>query len=233
MSNSSHQRHGSEEPSSGNASQGGDEVLGTLSGGSKNAPATGQGSTPSVPATPAPTENPMGDLGGLLGSILGGVEGNSTQGGTSAGGDLGGLLGSILGGGSSNTGAQNSNDPLGGLLGGLFGGGGQANMGAMGNASGLTSMLEPFADKLADKIGIPRETAMAVLTVVAPMVINKIMSSGQGTGSPLGTSMQREGLSFTPEEKHEMAKQIASQTGLDHHAATNTLNQAIQVLSSQ
>ena len=233
MNNSSHQRHASEPQGSGNAPQSGDEVLGTLSGGSNNAPAQGQGNTPSVPSTPASPENPMGDLGGLLGSLLGAVEGGNTQGGAPAGGDLGGLLGSILGGGASNTNSQSANDPLGGLLGGLFGGGGQTNMGAMGNASGLTSMLEPFADKLADKIGIPRETAMAVLTVVAPMVINKVMSSGQQSGSPLGTSMQREGLSFTPDEKHQMAREIASQTGLDHHAATTTLNQAIQVLSSQ
>lgn len=229
---SSHQRHELNDSGSDNAPKSGDEVLGSLSG-AKDAPMMGQNNPPASPPPPsAPQPNEQDPIGGLLGSLLGGA-GGGAQGGAQPGGDLGGLLGSLLGGGAApNTGGSNAQDPMGGLLGGLLGGmGGNAspNMGAMGNMSGLNSILAPLADKLADKAGIPRQTAEAVVAVIAPMIINKLMNSGQQGAA----SMQREGLTFTSGEKQEMVQQIASQTGLDHHAATNTLNQALQALTSQ
>lgn len=59
-------------------------------------------------------QNPSADLGGLLGSVLGGqTQSQGSQGG------LGDLLGGVLGGQAQS---QANNSPLGGLLGGLLGG---------------------------------------------------------------------------------------------------------------
>lgn len=195
----------------------GDEVLGSLSGSMGNAPGAGQG----------------GDMGDLLGSLMGGAGG---QGG--AGGDMGDLLGSLLGGaGAQGAGGDPMAGMMGGLLGGLLGGGmggASASAGAAGNMGGLNSALAPLANSLADKLGIPREMAMAALAIIVPMIMSKLMNSGQG-GDPLGGtgSMQRQGLTFTPDEQQEMVNQLTAQTGMDEKSAAYTLNQAVQVLGGQ
>ena len=69
------------------------------------------------------------DIGGLLGSVLGGGGGNS------AGGGLGGMLGSVLGGGSSG---GNAASGIGGaILGHIFGGRRDQAAQGLGQSSGL------------------------------------------------------------------------------------------------
>lgn len=236
--------------------QGGDEVLGRLS----DAPMMGQGG--SAPNNmPTGTGDPLSDLlggmmggqggqgnmpaGGDLGSVLGGILGGmgDTQGGMpsrtssqgSSGDPMSDLLGSILGGGgASNVGGQ-SNDPLGSILGGMFGGG---QTGASGGMGGLNSILSPLADAVSQKTGIPRDVAMTAMAIIVPMVINKLMSGGQeNQGQALANlssgSIPGQGLHFSSAEKQEMAQQLTAQTGMDQRDATQTLNQAIQVLSSR
>ncbi len=218
--------------------QGGDEVLGTLGAGS-NAPILGQDNAPHSMPAPNAGDMPGGDLGGLLGSILGGASAGGTA---QDGGDLGGLLGSILGGTAtpSQTGGQ-TQDPMGGLLGGILGGmmgGGASNTSAMGGMGGMSGILSPLADVLSEKLGISREVAMTALTIVVPMVLNKLMSSGQQSeGDVLGNLQQSmasgQGLDFTKSEHAEMVNQLSAQTGLSHHEASQTLRSTIQVLGGQ
>ncbi len=196
--------------------QGGDEVLGKLSDSGGDAPMMGQGGAPA------------GDeLGDLLGSLLGGA-GGAPQGG--AGDPMSDLLGSLLGGGGGlpQMGGQ-ANDPmagmLGGLLGGLMGGGMSGGASPAGNMGGINTALAPLANALADKLGIPRETAMAAMAIIVPMILNKLMSSGQGQGAPA-----TQGLSFTADEQDEMIHQLTTQTGMDAKSAAYTLDQAVQVL---
>lgn len=196
--------------------QGGDEVLGKLSDSGGDAPMMGQGGAPA------------GDeLGDLLGSLLGGA-GGAPQGG--AGDPMSDLLGSLLGGGggSPQMGGQ-ANDPmagmLGGLLGGLMGGGMSGGASPAGSMGGINTALAPLANALADKLGIPRETAMAAMAIIVPMILNKLMSSGQGQGAPA-----TQGLSFTADEQDEMIHQLTTQTGMDAKSAAYTLDQAVQVL---
>lgn len=192
--------------------QGGDQVLGSLSG-SSPAPVSGQGhNTPS-----APNPNMGGDLGGLLGSLFGGGSGAGNmggQGGDAMGGMLGGLLGGLMGGGGSGVG----------------------NMGAMGGAE-MSSVLSPLADALSSKLGISREVALTALTILVPVILNKLMSGQQSGGDPMG-SLQKaiqsgQGLSVSPSEHDQMVSQLTSQTGLSHHEASQTLTQALNLLGGQ
>lgn len=230
----------------GNVPQGGNQPqsndpLGDILGGMMGNAQGGQGGMPAG-----------GGLGDILGGILGGMGGaqggmpsggmpsrSSSQG--SSGDPMSDLLGSILGGGGGAGGAPNmggqSGDPMGGLLGGLLGGmmggGAQSNMGASSGMGGLGSILSPLADTLAEKTGIPREIAMAAMTIIVPMLLNKLMNSGQASGGDVLGNIQRQGINFTPDEQHEMVQQLSAQTGMDPHSASNTLSQAIQVLGSQ
>jgi len=156
----------------------------------------------------------------------------------SSGDPLSDILGSVLGGGGSSSAGGypqgSSPDPLGSILGGMFGGG---QMGASGGMGGLGSILSPLADAFSQKTGIPREVAMAAMSVIIPMVMSKIMGSGQGNQDQVlanlsSGSIPSHGLHFSSAEKQEMAQQLTAQTGMDHSAATYTLNQAIQVLGS-
>ncbi len=92
-----------------------------------------------------------GDLGGLLGGLMGGGGGESSSGG---GGDLGGLLGGLMGGGGSSGGGG-----LGALLGGLMGGGGGDPM-TFGGGGGPSL---PFANTLAEKLGISPQMANTLI----------------------------------------------------------------------
>lgn len=199
----------------------------------------------------AQRQNPQGGSGDplsdMLGSLLGGGGGGMPSqsgmpgGGTSRGssGDpLSDLLGSLLGGGGGGMpsgGSGQANDPLGGLLGGLMGGMTGSGMGSgASNTGGMNSILAPLADLLAAKTGISRDLALSVMAVVVPMVMSKIMQSGQALGNDPMLAMQSgESLNFTRNEQAEMVQQLSNQTGLDQQAAAQTLSQAIQVLGSQ
>lgn len=218
--------------------QGGDEILGSLSGGVGDAPMLGESGAPTGNVSAG--GDPMSDL---LGALLGGA---GAQGGTtpaSASGDpMSDLLGSLLGGGAPQAGGQGA-DAMGGMLGGLLGGmlgggmsGASPNAGAVGGMGGMNAILAPLADLLSEKLGISREIAMAAMAILVPMLLNKLMSSGQQSGGdPLGGlgGMQRQGFAFTPDEQNEMVQQLSAQTGLDADSSAYTLNQAMQVLGSQ
>lgn len=225
---------------------GSDEVLGRLSGGESHV--KGRGGVPQsggVSGEGMPTGDI--DLSSVLGSLLGGA---ASQGGMpqdTGGGSLSDVLGSLLGGADatapnmSGRGADSMGGMLGGLLGSVLGGGmsgATPNMGTMGSASGLNSALSPLSNALADKLGISRETAMAVMAILVPVLLNKVMSSRQqqSGGAPIGSAgsaSHRRSLTLTQGEQHEMIRQLSAQTGMDHQAAAQTLTQAIQVLGRQ
>ena len=183
--------------------------------------------------------DPMADM---LGSLLGGMQqggganqgddvlGSLSGGAPQGGGDLSGLLGALMGGGGGQ-GGQGA-DAMMGMLGGLLGGMGGANAGAMGGMNtGMNAGLAPLADMLSEKLGLPREMAMAALTIVVPMILSKLAGGGASSGA--NRSGQAEGLSFSRDEQNEMIHSLTSQTGMNEEQAAQILNQAVNVLGSQ
>ena len=134
--------------------------------------------------------DPMADM---LGSLLGGMQqgganqgddvlGSLSGGAPQGGGDVSGLLGALMGGGGGQ-GGQGA-DAMMGMLGGLLGGMGGANAGAMGGMNtGMNAGLAPLADMLSEKLGLPREMAMAALTIVVPMILSKLAGGGASSGA--------------------------------------------------
>lgn len=194
-------------------------MLGALLGGME------QGGAPNQDAPALGGDEVLGSLGSARSApMLGDAP---ASGGMPAGGDLGGLLGALMGGGGQ--GAQGG-DAMMGMLGGLLGGMGGAapNAGAPGGMNtGMNAALAPLADMLADKLGIPREMAMAAMAIVVPMILGKL--SGSGTDA----SGQGGGLSFSRDEQEQMIGSLTQQTGMSSEQAAQTLNQAVQVLGGQ
>ncbi len=163
-----------------------------------------------------------GDLGSLLGAFMGGGGGQGAQGSDAMMGMLGGLLGG-MGGGQGTQGGGDMMSMLGGLLGGM--GGASPNAGGM--DTGMNAALAPLADMLSQKLGLPREMAMAAMAVVVPMILSKLSGGGAQGGD------RSAGLSFSPTEQDEMIQSLASQTGLSPEQSAQVLNQAVQVLGSE
>ena len=133
------------------------------------------------------------DVGGLLGSILGGAGGagggaqagglggllGSVMGGAGGAGGLGGLLGSVLGGGAGGGQAQASGSALdgGNILGHIFGGKQDQAAGQLGQATGLGN------------------NAGNLLTMLAPLVMSflaqRVLAGGMDS-SQLGNALGQE-----------------------------------------
>lgn len=105
-----------------------------------------------------------GDLGSLLGGLMGGGGAAPAQPPASGAGDLGALLGGLMGGGGAAP-AQPEPSGMGGLLGSLLGGAasspaGSAGMGGLlGGLLGAGGVSLPFANVLAEKLGISEQMA--------------------------------------------------------------------------
>ena len=171
------------------ADKGLEELLGGLMGGQspQEGAGTGQGAE--------------GEMGEMLGSLLGG--------GQQQGGDLGGMLNAILGGDQQSAGGAD----LGSMLGGLMGGGSQS-----GDISQMP-IVGPILERLSQELGIPPNIAMALVSAVIGM-----LGSGQITG---GRSMGLDDLANLAEDQstvQNIAQEVAGETGIDE----NTVVQAVQ-----
>jgi hypothetical protein len=158
-------------------------------------------------------------MAGLLGGLLGGGQGES--------GGIGGLLGGLLGG-SQQPAAPSPTGDSGGLLGMVLGSG----------------MLDPIINGLAEKIGLPPETAQAVVA----FVINKLLSGGISGGggdragdsaagaaeSPdldrLLTQMRTGSVDAGTVASTGMAQELAEETGLDQETAEASLQEVFNML---
>ncbi len=133
------------------------------------------------------------DIGGLLGSVLGGGAG-----GGNSGPDLGGLIGSVLGGGS---GGGNTGGDLGGLIGSVLGGGGSSSNAGVGGAilgHIFGARRDRAAQGLGQSSGLGGAGAAQLLAMLAPLVMSVLgnMSREKGLdarslGSVLGQENQR------------------------------------------
>ena len=119
------------------------------------------------------------DIGGLLGSVLGG-------GGSSSGGGIGDVLGAVLGGGSSR---QSADSGIGGaILGHIFGGRRQQAAKGLGQTSGLgnagaSQLLEMLAPLVMAALGnMTRKQGMDsnALSGVLGQENNRLQQSGVG-----------------------------------------------------
>jgi hypothetical protein len=186
-----------------------------------------------------------GGLGDILGGILGGGAGG-TQG--SSGGGLGDILGGILGGGTSNT-QGSSGGGLGDILGGILGGGTSSTQGGASAGGGLSSILGPIVQSLAQKMGLPPAIAQMVVGFALGKLLPSLMGGtsskaqqaapsqrraqtpSQSGGFDLDDLMDRLGsgnaqsVNTSYLQSTGMAAQLAQQTGLDEDLAAQSLQQ--------
>lgn len=115
------------------------------------------------------------DLGGLLGSLLGGGAGGAQAGGLGGLGGLGGMLGSVLGGGAASAGAPSSG---GDILGHIFG-----------------SQQDQASSNLGQATGLGGGNAANLLKMLAPLVMSflaqRVMAGGMNS-SDLGNALGQE-----------------------------------------
>ena len=216
------------------------DIVGNILGGDQKLAGTPKPTAPPPASPPAQSEanNPMGDI---LGSILGGGS-SPTSSGASAGNDpLGGILGSILGGGNSPTssGASAGNNPLGGILGSILGGGlGGGDVLGAGAGAMAALILSPIADALAQKLGISKTIAMAVVAFAATKIIGSFMKKqGQPTNQLVDTDLVDKVKAGNASPQYlvntGMADEIAQQTGLDRDTAARSLQAAFTLVNEQ
>ena len=236
------------------------DIVGNILGGDQKPAGTPKPTTP--PPAQSEANNPMGDilgqilggsapdpsasssmpagndpLGGILGSILGGGS-SPTSSGASAGNDP---LGGILGGGNSPTssGASAGNNPLGGILGSILGGGlGGGDVLGAGAGAMAALILSPIADALAQKLGISKTIAMAVVAFAATKVIGSFMKKqGQPTNQLVDTDLVDRVKAGNASPQYlvntGMADEIAQQTGLDRDTAARSLQAAFTLVDEQ
>jgi hypothetical protein len=200
--------------------------------------------------------------GGDLGSLLGGLLGGGAQQGAAGGGDIGSLLGGLLGGGAQQ-GAAGGGGDIGSLLGGLLGGG--AAMGTTSQAGseggGLGGMLGgmlgtgaitlalnatpigPMIDDLAGKLGIPPAIAKTVVAFAATKLIAAAMQNrgDQKAGGANDTTTDALAARLSEGQPIDrkfitqsgLADELAQQTGLDKKTATKSLQQSFGALQEQ
>jgi hypothetical protein len=167
-------------------------------------------------------------MGDLLGSLLGGA-GSQPGGGQAGGGDMMDLLGGLMGGQAA--GGQQAGG-MAGLLGGLLGGG--SAPGGM-----LGGLLDPIADILSEKTGLPRETARAVvafaISKLLPALLGDRASAEQDARSQdLWAHMEGEqGIDTNYLRSSGMADELAEQTGLDPETAEQSLEEVFSLLGQQ
>jgi hypothetical protein len=158
-------------------------------------------------------------LGDLLGGLL---EGSAGQ----QGGDAGDLLAGLLGG-SSSGGAGD----LGGLLGAVMGGGGAE--------AGVGSLLVPVTDQLAEKLGIPPETAQMIVVFVVGKLLSGRMRGGAASQGDfdlddlMAQMSSDRGLDADYLQSIGMVDELSQQAGLDSDTAAQGLQEAFEMLGGQ
>jgi hypothetical protein len=189
-------------------------------------------------------------LDDILNAFIGG--GIPAPGQTPTAGDpLAEILQGILGGGASPAGASPGMgvDPLGGLLEGILGGGmapggSQGGMGLLpgmgGGEASMNGLLAPLADALAQKLGLPPEIAMMVVSFLGAKLLS---GAGGAAGGAAGAKKGRSARSQATPQALDLdslletmgsdkgaARELAEQTGLDPATAERTLQEAIGMI---
>lgn len=225
---------------SGDASPGGmQDMLGELLGGAASggtASGSGTGSfdlesmlggtgNPGSSSTASSASSGGLDLDALLGSSSSSDHSGSPQMPPGAGG-IGDLLGGLLGGGGSSGGAGGG--LMGGLLGGLLGGGAASGgMDAFGGG-GSPGMMLPFAETLAEKLGISPTMANALVGAAFAFIISRLTQQRSGDRSVEDLTMN--GLMDADYLRSSgVAAQVAQQTGMEEEEAIRGLQEAIKL----
>jgi hypothetical protein len=170
----------------------------------------------------APQAGPGGmDLDALLGA-MGSGQGSGAP--ATGGGGMADMLGGLMGGGGSAGG-------MGGLLGGLLGsmgGGGQTD--SFGGGGG--GMMLPFADTLAEKLGVSPQVANAMIMAAMGLIMSKVTQQRQGDRSAQGLTMNSL-MDADYLRDSGVAAQVAQETGLDEDEAIHGLQEAIGIVGQQ
>ena len=162
-------------------------------------------------------------LSDLLGGLMGGGSGGS--------GDLGSLLGGLMGGGatgsSAGAGSASGGDAgdLMGMLGGLMGGGGApATFGGGGGGAML-----PFADTLAEKLGISPQMANTLIMGAIGLLTASAAKKKQ-TGRSVGLADMTDADYI---RSSGMASRLSDQMGISEDDAIVGLQQAMGLMATQ
>jgi hypothetical protein len=181
-------------------------------------------------------------LGDLLGSLMGGGAAGSSAGGGDAG-DLMGMLGGLMGGGATESAGSSAGDAggLGGLLGGLMGGGSAGGMGGLlgsllggggapstfGGGGGGTML--PFADTLAEKLGISPQMANTLI-----MGAIGLLTASAAKKKQTGRSVDLAGITDSDYIRSSgVASRLSSQMGISEDDAVYGLQQAMGLMATQ
>ncbi len=184
-----------------------------------------------------------GDAGGL-GALLGGLMGGGAAGGSASGGsadDMMGMLGGLMGGGAAQSAGSGDADAggLGGLLGGLLGGGGGGGMGALlggllgGGGSPSTfggggGAMLPFADALAEKLGISPQMANTLIMGAIGLLTASMAKKQSGRSVGLTDVTDADYI-----RSSGVASRLSSQMGISEDDAVLGLQQAMGLMAAQ
>jgi hypothetical protein len=161
-----------------------------------------------------------GDLGDLLGGLMGSQAPEEGSGGTvqnllgglfgggEQGGDIGSLLGTLLGGAESE---QQGESMLGDMLGGSGAGGQDLNQ---------IPVIGPMLQEISEKYGIPSSLVAALLNGVIQMI---------ASGKLGGRSVDLANLTERSTAQ-DIAKEVAGEVGLDENTATNVVQEIFSKL---
>jgi len=165
----------------------------------------------------SPSGGEAGDLMGMLGGLMGGGAAESTSGSSSAdAGGLGGLLGGLLGGGGGG---------MGGLLGGLLGGGGAPS--TFGGGGG--GAMLPFADTLAEKLGISPQMANTLI-----MGAIGLLTASMAKKKQTGRSVDLAGVTDSDYIRSSgVASRLSAQMGISEDDAVYGLQEAMGLMATQ
>jgi hypothetical protein len=194
-------------------------------------------------ASPTGMQQEAGSLGDLMGALLGG--GTQSQASPmdmqQGAGGLGDVMGALLGGGMQGSapsmgapmGASQSAVGIGDILGAVLGGGG--------TGIGTSPLLAPVANLLSEKLGLPPAIAQAVVA----FVLAKLMSGSSGgraagrmglveEGPGVQDLLERAGSGQRLDNRTladtGLPDELAQHTGMDVETATQSLQQALQLL---
>ena len=161
----------------------------------------------------SPSGGDAGDLMGMLGGLMGGGATESAGSSAADAGGLGGLLGGLLGGGGGG---------MGGLLGGLLGGGGASTFGGGGGAT------LPFADTLAEKLGISPQMANTLIMGAIGLLTASMAKKQSGRSAGLSGVTDADYI-----RSSGVAARLSAQMGISEDDAVYGLQEAMGLMATQ
>ena len=162
----------------------------------------------------SPSGGDAGDLMGMLGGMMGGGATESAGSGTADAGGLGGLLGGLLGGGGG----------MGGLLGGLLGGGAPSTFGGGGSGGAML----PFADTLAEKLGISPQMANTLIMGAIGLLTASMAKKQSGRSVDLAGVTDSDYI-----RSSGVASRLSAQMGISEDDAVYGLQEAMGLMATQ